>query len=345
MWASPWTGAINPPWPCLVPALGVGDLFSSSMLFGVGPSGFVEADFPDCSTGAEKRKVGFQSCLGRLFPVPCVVQGCLCWLQLWNGVEWRALVWVQRKTSPCTAWMGLLFSDFQIRERAAGGEFQGKGLCIREENGFGFKCSSSLCPVERICKTYQKQNIKSISSSEQLTPLALLFLDVLTHSPSLLSPKGCSYSVLCVAFEISKATCVREKGISRRREASSAWWCLEPTAGPWPGALSLFYGSAPFPWGFSAECWMHWMVPLSCSLWPFPEAGQCSQVQQGPGQQPLQPGRNSSSLGKGCALSQQGRAAWALWDKDAAGGAGTTSHKNGDWYPAPGQWCWDLCLG
>lgn len=251
----------------------------------------------------KRGKLVFKAALGGcslflvLFKAACA--DCSCEM-VWNGEHWCE--YREKHLLVLPGW-DCFFSDFQIRERAAGGEFQGKGMCIREENGFGFKCSSSLCPVEGICKTYQKQNIKSISSSEQLTPLALLFLDVLTHSPSLLSPKGCSYSVLCVAFEISKATCVKEKGISRRREASSAWWCLEPTAGPWPGALSLFYGSAPFPWGFSAECWMHWMVPLSCSLWPFPEAGQCSQVQQGPGQQPLQPGRNSSSLGKGCALT------------------------------------------
>lgn len=54
---------------------------------------------------------------------------------------------------------------------------------------------------------------------------------------------------------------MREKGNSRIREASSAWWCLEPIAGPSPGAFLCFLYLLPFLGVFllNVECtgWCH----------------------------------------------------------------------------------------
>lgn len=104
----------------------------------------------------------------------------------------------------------------------------------RGKNGFVFKCSLPLHSAQwrGYAKPIKSKISKAYQAQEKVTALALLFLDVLTPSLSPLGPKGCSYAVLSVAFEISSAACVREKGISRRKEASSAWWCLELIAEP-----------------------------------------------------------------------------------------------------------------
>lgn len=95
-----------------------------------------------------------------------------------------------------------------------------------------FKCSSSLLSAQwrGYAKHIKSKISKAYQAQEKVTTLALLFL-VSRPLLSPLSPKGCPYSVFSVAFDILKAACVREKGISRRREASVAWRYLEPFLG------------------------------------------------------------------------------------------------------------------
>lgn len=150
--------------------------------------------------------------------------------------------------------MGLHFQN----RGSGGGEFQGKGLCIRGENDFVFKCSSSLhsTPWRGYAKPIKSKISKAHQAQEKVTAPALLFLDVLTPSLSPLSPRGCSCAVLSVAFGISRAACVREKSISRRREVSSACWCLELMEGLDLEPFLCFMDLLPFLGVFllDAEC-------------------------------------------------------------------------------------------
>lgn len=103
MWASLWTGAINISWPSLVPALDVGDLFSSSVDFGTVQWGhqLLCRHISQIFTLEYKRwklvlKAASAGCslFLVLFKTVCADWNCE---MLWNGEHWSEY----RQTPPC----------------------------------------------------------------------------------------------------------------------------------------------------------------------------------------------------------------------------------------------------
>lgn len=225
---------------------------------------------------------------------------------------------------------------FQNRGSGAG-EFQGKGLYIREENGFVFKSSSSLHSAQwrGYAKAIKSKILKAYQAQKKVTALTLLFLDVLTPSLSPLSPKGCAYSV---AIEISKASSVREKGISREGRPVLPGGVWSPQQGLDLEPFLCFMDLLPFLGVFllNAECTGWSCSVVICGHLQRAEQRSCARRVQD--SILYSQGETGPPSGMGVLLTVSKEVQLKPFaDKDAAGGAETTSCKNRYRFPAPGQ--------
>lgn len=135
-------------WP--FPALPVGDPFSSPMVL----SGQISQAVP---LEQRRGKLVFKAALGgcSLFKTACA--DCSCEM-VWNGEHWCE--YRQKHLPVLPGWDCISKSEEVVVNSKAKGCASGRKMALALN-----AVHPSLCPVEGMCKTYQKQKIKSISSS------------------------------------------------------------------------------------------------------------------------------------------------------------------------------------